>query len=206
MDAKAAEDPKLLAHFEGLVRKTAGRYQPRLEEDYDDICQFLRYKVWKALLSVDPEQLRTRALTSQYTALQLRDRYVFSCIANAVKDLLKRKRHNLLFIEDMTATRFEHYEGGNGTTAARDQRDAFDERYLREDDAFTKVDDDVLIPSTLTRDEREILLLMYLDYKPAEIAAQKAVPRKEVSAAMKTIREKMADWSPSGNQAVPIAA
>jgi RNA polymerase sigma factor (sigma-70 family) len=198
MDAKAAEDPKLLAHYEGLVRKTAGRYIHRLEEDYDDVCQFLRYKVWKALLSVDPEQLRKRALTSQYTVLELRDRYVFSCIANAVKDLLKRKKHNLLFIEDHTASRFDHFETGNTTE--------FDKRYLCEQDTFTHVDDEVLIPSTLTRAERDILLLMYLDYKPAEIAAQKAVPRKEVSAAMEAIKEKMADWRPNGSQAVPIAA
>jgi RNA polymerase sigma factor (sigma-70 family) len=206
MDAKAAEDPKLLAHYEGLVRKTAGRYVNRLEEDYEDVCQFLRYKVWKALLSVDPEQLRKRAQTSQYTPLELRDRYVFSCIANAVKDLLKRKRHNLLFIEDYTATEFDVYESGSTTGVGRNRRDEFDERYLCEQDTFTDVDVEVLIPSTLTRAEREILLLMYLDYKPAEIAAQKAVPRKEISAAMKTIREKMADWSPSHDQQVPVAA
>lgn len=205
MDAKAAEDPKLLAHYEGLVRKTAGRYVNRLEEDYDDVCQFLRYKVWKALLSVDPEQLRKRSQTSQYTPLELRDRYVFSCIANAVKDLLKRKKHNLLFIEDYTVTKFAHYEGGDNTSASRDRRDEFDERYLCEEDTFADPDVEVLIPSTLTRAEREILLLMYLDYKPAEIATHRAVPRKEISASMKTIREKMADWNP-GSQQVPVAA
>jgi RNA polymerase sigma factor (sigma-70 family) len=208
MDAKAAEDPKLLAHYEGLVRKTAARWNSLIEDDFDDVCQFLRFKVWKALLSADIARLKQKALTSKYTWVQLRDRYVFSCIANAVKDLLKKKKHNLLFIEDIAPTNLTDGGAGHWGGYSATMRDSFEQRYLSTNgEVFSGVEDEcVLIPSTLSKLEKDVLLLMYLDFKPAEIAEQTHVPKKEVSATMKTIREKMADWAPEGTSATPIAA
>lgn len=194
MDAKAAEDPKLLEHFEGLVKKTASRLDRYVEMEFEDICQFLRYKVWKALLSVDPKKLRKRALTSDFSALELRDRYVFSCVANGAKDVLKRKQHHLLFIDDVCGPTDEVSRPGGADELGHEN----ELRYFSEPDLADKVCDVALVPSTLTKVERDIVLLLYLDYNPTEIAAETATPRREVSGAIEQIKEKMADWNPAG--------
>lgn len=188
MDATAAKDPQLLAHYEGLILKTAGLNARYVEEEFEDICQFLRVRVWKALLAFDPAALRVQP-TTQKELEKSRDKYVFICVTNAVKDVLKKKRHNLLFIEDIASAEEHGIEANNG------QRAKFEERYLCSEEI--EIDDEPpLIPSTLTKTERSVLQLLYVGYKPAEIAGKIGLPRSEVSSATKAIREKMADWSP----------
>jgi hypothetical protein len=62
-----------------------------------------------------------------------RERYVCSCLKNQAKDLVKRKRRNELYIEDVSA----------------DSREAFEGRYLHADETqtFGSVDEgEVLLP------------------------------------------------------------
>jgi DNA-directed RNA polymerase specialized sigma24 family protein len=86
-----------LSDFEGLIFSTAVRYAPVIaDEDVEDIKQILRVKVWQALQAYD----RTRS-TQDVEA------FVFGCMYNRVKDLLKaQERRNdarngrQLYIED----------------------------------------------------------------------------------------------------------
>lgn len=180
----------LIRYYEGLVRKTAARYEPYLEEEFEDICQVFRVKVFRALLAFD----RTRSSLA-------RDNYVFGCLVNQAKDLLKKKKRNLLFIEDL-APRDDLTNGG--------VRDRFESQYLADDEVFAEIESDgVLIPSTLNLDERRVLVCLYLNYSQPEAAVRLGMQRNHVAIAVRTIREKMADWdpgAPSGqNVTQPVA-
>jgi len=98
MDAKHTHKNRSISHYEGLVRKTAASIEPFVEDDFDEICQFLREKVWKALDAFTPSRVRK---TSKYSPGQQLERFVFSCILNGKKDVLKKKRRNWLYIDDM---------------------------------------------------------------------------------------------------------
>jgi len=182
-----------MSHYEGLVRTTASLCAPYVEEDFDDICQFLRYKVWKALESFDPHKLRVK-VAGRLQVAAARDRYVYSCVQNGKKDVLKKKRHGLLFIEDLAPN-----ENASDVAAWKTgPRDAFEQRYLSIDDAFRHVEEELpTVPSTLTESEKAVVLLLYLDFKPTEIAARRGLPRKEITAIVQSVREKMADWNPA---------
>lgn len=174
-------DPHRVEFYEGLVRKTASRYVGIVQEDYEDLCQILRLKCWRALESFDPAK-----------ASQPVQGYVFSCVRNQVKDLLKRKRRNDLYIEDIAPK--GKIDGEVGL------RDSFEARYLRSDEerAFAEVlGDTPLIPSTLTTRERTVLVCLYLEYGHTDIAESLDLTKRDVSRAVKGIREKMADWKPS---------
>lgn len=191
-----------MSHYEGLVRTTASICAPYVEEDFDDICQFLRYKVWKALEAFEPSKLRVKVAGSAQIAAA-RDGYVYSCVQNGKKDVLKKKRHGWLFIEDIApvSERGESI-GGHHTFS----RSGFEQRYLSIEDAFRQVEDAIpTVPSTLTASEKAVVLLLYLDFKPAEIALERGLPRKEITALVGSIREKMADWNPASEPA-PLPA
>lgn len=180
-----------IRHYEGLVRATAGRYEKRLSGgamDFEDICAVLRIKIWKALADYDPAKKPNR------------DKYVFMCLTNHVKDLLKIKsRHpEALYVEDVAPT-----VNGNGAI-----RDAFELRYLSadEDNAFMAVlDEPPNLPNTLTQNERHVLVLMYHEYKLVEIGPVLGLSLSQVKSCAKGLREKMADWEPSAPQQ-PVAA
>ena len=199
MDARLAQDPQLLAHYEGLVRKTAGRIERIVEEEFEDICQFLRLKVWQALISFDPNSLKTKP-TSREHLEEMRDRYVFSCVQNGKKDVLKKKQHNLLLIDDLVMPATGVLSVGE-TCESPVTRDDFDHRYLSAIDRELEMVEEELptIPSTLTESERAVLLLLYLHFKTAEIAMHTSLPRKEINAIVRSIKEKMADWNPAGS-------
>jgi RNA polymerase sigma factor (sigma-70 family) len=169
-----------VAHYEGLVRKTASIYVNVVEEDYEDICQILRIKAWRALVSFDPAKSRTG-----------RDRYVFSCIKNQCKDLVKKKKRGELFIEDVAPA---NSNTGNGVI-----RDAFEQRYmmLTQEEAFAMIEDETpFLPSTLSNGEREVIGLLVLDFDYGEISRICKISRKDVATVVRGIREKMADWRP----------
>jgi DNA-directed RNA polymerase specialized sigma24 family protein len=123
-----------------------------------------------------------------------RERYVFSCVKNQAKDLVNRERRNELYIEDLSADRRETFEG----------------RYLHADETqtFGLFDDgEVLLPSTLTELERQVIALLYLDYSQREAATHLGLKRNEMERTVRTIRQKMADWRPTSLEAAtPIAA
>lgn len=189
-----------MSHYEGLVRTTAALCAPYVEEDFDDICQFLRFKVWKALESFEPHKLRVQVAGAVKIAAA-RDKYVYSCVMNAKKDVIKKKRYGILFIEDLAP------EVGTGTESHHSQtRHAFEQRYLSIQDAFAAIEQEMpTIPSTLTESEKAVVLLLYLDFTPAEIAQRRGMPRKEITVLVGSIREKMTDWNPTAEPA-PLPA
>lgn len=182
----AKRDPYTLDFYEGLIRKTASMYERLVEEDFDDLCQIFRLKAWRALGTYDPKRSSMPV-----------ERYVFSCVRNQVKDVLKKERNQMrrdgrseMLIEDIAPNDQE----GAG------MRDRFESRYMqvREDEAFAGANLDApLIPSTLDRTELQVVALLYAEYGQAEIALRIGLTKREVALAVKSIREKMADWRPS---------
>lgn len=177
-------DPYTVQFYEGLVRRTAAKFGDRIEEEYEDLLSILRIKCWRALESYDSTRSKMPV-----------ERYVFSCLYNQVKDLLKRQRRNHLYIEDVAPS-----------TAAKARRDAFDARYLcvDEDEVFAEVVEGTpLIPSTLSPAERRVIVYLYLEYTQADIALALNLTKREVAKTVKSIRQKMADWRPSGKAPMP---
>lgn len=159
--------------YEGLVRKTASLYTSRSQEPYEDLCQILRLKIWRALQSYDPTKSKLPV-----------ERYVFMCMKNQCKDVVNKRWREENFIEDL----------GEG--------DSFDEQYLAadHDQTFGEVEEGLpLIPSTLTLPERRLVALLYDGYSTAEVARKLGVPRRDCTALLTSVQGKMADWSPSAN-------
>ena len=169
-----------LAPFEGLIFTTAARYAPILDEDLDDIRQILRLKVWQALTRFDGSR-STKGVES----------YVFSCLRNRVKDLLKeqhrlneRRKGGPLHIEDLT-----------------DDLGRFEGRYLaaEDPDVFDLIEQSVELPSCLDETERAlVLVLLEGDFTRAEIALRIGVSRKRVVVIHRAVQEKLADFAPDG--------
>lgn len=190
MDAKRPHQQ--IYHYEGLVRKTAAMISSDVEDDFDEVCQFLREKVWKAVEAFTPERVRT---TSKYSPVQQCERFVFSCVQNGVKDLIKKKKRNLLFIEDISGRQQD--DGAEPT-------DHFNSKYLTIEDAYPSFAEVPLIPSTLDDLERRVLCMTYDGYSTAEIAIEVKAPKREVLDAAARVRRKMADWKPGTGADVPM--
>jgi RNA polymerase sigma factor (sigma-70 family) len=200
MRAETASDPKLIASYEGMIRKTASLTADNCEEDFEDICQVFRITAWKALLSFDPTAVTSG---SKYTPEEQRDRYVFSCIKNRGKDFLKRPKRNPVYIEEITSDADSVAESHCVTP------DNFMSKYLRvaEEEVFGS--DAFTLPLSLTARERRIVTFLYLGFDNGEIGEQLGIKRKQVATLVRGIRVKMADWAPPGwqsKQEEPAAA
>lgn len=174
MGPRAGERTEI-SFYEGLVRKTAAMCAPVVQEDYDDIVSILRIKVWRALEAFDPTRSDMPV-----------ERYVFSCLQNQKKDLLKRRRRREVFFEDLTAA--DSYEP-----------------CVSSEVVYGDVEAELpVIPSTLTRLEVDVVLRLYTDCSQRETAILLGLSRAEMERTVKGIRTKMADWRPSG--ATPVSA
>lgn len=171
-----------LQHYEGLIFATAARYAPILDYDVEDVRQILRIKVWQALEAYD-ESRGDKGLES----------FVFSCVKNRVKDLLKeqdrlntRRNGGQHYIEDFSDD-FGNFEG----------------RYLAaESEELRELEEaDLGLPSTLTEIEVCVVRLLVLDYRRSEIAVLLGVSRQKIRAAHAAVQVKMADWAPSSEPA-----
>lgn len=180
-----------LAPFEGLIYATAKRYADDLDDDLDDIRQVLRIKVWKTLVAFEGDRARIYAGDLE----KARESFVFSCLRNLVKDLLKqqyrlneRRRGTALHIEDLT-----------------DDLGSFEGRYMSVEDQeiHELVEGSVQLPSTLSELERALVkvLLTGDDFTRAEIALRLGVGRKRVLAIHRSVQAKLADWAPDGHAA-----
>jgi RNA polymerase sigma factor (sigma-70 family) len=171
-----------LADYEGLIFSTSARYAPILDDDAEDIQQILRMKVWRALEVFDP---RRSALSEE--------NYVFGCVRNQVKDLLKsQSRRN-----DARGGQLDYIDGKTEVTRA-----GFELEYLSESDelVFASVEEaDYPLPSTLSVMERAVVWLLILDFNQTEISRQLGVSRAKVRSAHQSVRDKMADWKPGVN-------
>lgn len=175
--------PHEVEFYEGLVRKTAQRLGG-LEMEREDVEQELRIKVFQALGSYDPARAR-----------QTVQGYVFTCVYNRTKDLMKRPRRGVLHIEDLC--------GDPATEYGRLARERFERRYLCDDGEI--IPDDVpVLPNTLSAEERSLVFLLWNDYSRREAGRQLGCTTREVEARLRSIRMKLADWAPTG-EGVPEA-
>lgn len=143
------------------------------------MCQLLRLKVAQALVAFDASR----------SGMETKD-YVFGCMRNRVKDLLKeqdrrnrRRGGGQLHVEDISE---------------RDSR--FESRYFQVSDeqAFLAVEDEWMpLPATLTELERHVVYFLLLDLNQTEIARELGVSRERVRSAHRSVETKMEDWRPS---------
>lgn len=174
-----------LSHYEGLIFSTARRLLGVVEMEMEDMQQVLRVKCWKALRAYDPKKSRMSE-----------ENYVFMCVRDQAKDLARKKRRHELHIEQLVQ------DVGDVGGA----KDRFESRYLSTDDEveFSSAEDEgVLLPNTLSELEREVILLLYRDFKQSEAARHLGLGRYEMERAMKGIRTKLADWNPGAREDEP---
>lgn len=177
-----------LANYEGLIFSTAARYASILDDDLEDIQQILRVKVWRSLGKYDPKRSKMDV-----------ERWVFQCVRNQVKDLLKSQTRR-------NAAR----NGSQGYIEDESVTPAFEARYLSEsaDEVYgASEDENVKLPSTLTDMERSVVYLLMLDLNQTEIAGVLKITRDQVRRLHAKVQEKMQDWRPGSSAApVPVAA
>lgn len=229
MTVGTSADVELVKTYGGLVFTTARIYVNVVEYELEDIQQILWIKVWKARAAYNPE----RSSMSEKN-------YVFSCVKNQCKDLVKHARRRAqaradaiaagvgipaddvdkellaAFLPDGQPTADLYVEAvaadvnsSPSPDAPVSGRDSFEAQYLRtdRDDVYGHIEDDgLLIPSTLTGGEQRVLALLYADYSQVEVAVRLGISKREVERAVKAIREKMADWSPSSSEAEAVRA
>jgi RNA polymerase sigma factor (sigma-70 family) len=180
-------DSQQLAFYEGLVRRTAAIYCPRIDDEYEDVVAILRVKVWRSLNAYDPSRSRLPV-----------ERYVFSCVANQVKDLLKRKRRHEVYIDDVSRT----------TVDGDELMPAYMQEFLSigHDEVFGDVEAELPeFPESLSELEREVVVRLYLDNNHRRIAVELNVTRMEIDRTVDSIRVKMAEQYPAVSRQ-PIAA
>lgn len=181
MAAADANDPEILRSYEGLIFATTRRIAPFVEEDPEDIRQIFRLKVWRALVAFDSSRCSTD-----------RDRYVFMCVANQKKDLLKRLRRGERSIEELTSL---------GGPDARLQSDRFERRHgliTDHDSVYGSVDDSGFrLPNTLTATEQDVICLLYEGYLQTEVRDTLGLSTGEMERTVKSVRAKLADWRPA---------
>lgn len=170
--------------YEGLIHSTAARYAPYLDDDFEDIAQLLRLKVWQARRSYDPA-----------LATQTEEGYVFSCVVNRVKDMLKaqsrlnkRRQGGQLYIEDCAASSPAAFEAMHFSTNGDPVLDAVQEEKVE-------------LPSTLTHVEARVVVLLLLDLRQTEISVVLGIPRARVRAAHAAAKEKLASPGQGQGQA-----
>lgn len=168
-------------HYEGLVFATARRYERYVELEFEDFTQLLRIKVWRALEAYDPAR---SAMTVK--------RYVFQCVANQVKDVLKKKRRGEVHLEDVAGVRT-----GDGKLDADSTRFAANFLSISEEEAFREVEEvEVNLPETLTTDEHRVAVMLIEDFTQPDIAAAMEIRLGLVRAMVASIKLKMAANSP----------
>lgn len=168
-----------------------------VEDDLDDIRQFYRLKAWAALRSFDADKAQSTCSVCREPCADgdrcPRCKYVFICLKNAEKDMLKKRRRGHVFIEDQAPT-VDRYDGDG-----QRRSNWFEERFLStdHDEVYGRVDDgQPLLPNTLSDLEVRVVVALYRGYRQSEIARSMPLAKGELDRLMVSIREKMADWRP----------
>lgn len=184
-----AEIEQLLPEFEGLVFETARQIVlGGVELEFDDVRQLLRIKVWRAITAFDVRRAGPMPLR----------RFVFGCVLNLRKDLERRPRRHTDSIERIRERSIDACEG--------ERSDWFDLRYLSVDaeQVYGEIEDELRLPSTLDRVERA-LVAMTMQGRPAQqIEADLGLSCAQRKQAMRTVREKLADWQPTPARQAPL--
>lgn len=167
--------------YEGLIFKTATLIEEFVEIDLEEIRQRMRIKVWRALVSYSP--LRAK---------QSLDGYVFSCVVNEKKDILKQVRRYDYHMDEL-----ERQAG---------QSEEFEAQYLclSVEEVFGRVGQESLkLPATLTELERQVVGLLYEGWMQTEIRRGLKLSARAIDDLVRSIREKMADWRPPASERTP---
>lgn len=171
-----------VARYEALIHVHASRVVGLVDDDFEDVVQAYRIKVWQALTSFNP------AKWARHPAEEAERRYVFMCLKNAEKDALKKRRRPESFLEDMTPI-----EGDTTTVMGS----------VDHDDVYGEVDEGrAQLPNTLTLLELHVVVLLYRDYSQAEARRQLGIEKREMERTMRSVRTKLADWSPTADDVV----
>lgn len=171
-----APGPTDIPYYEGLIHKTASMYVRLVDDDFDDIVSILRVKVWKALSAYDPAKVKTQTI----------EKYVFMCVRNQCKDLIRKKRRPEVLMHDLVPADGDAPESWMHQLATDHEQE------------YGGVEqEELLVPSTLSELERRIVAWLYLDRTHKEVAGLLGLTRAEMERAVRTIRQKMADWRPS---------
>jgi hypothetical protein len=190
-----SQNPELLKHYEGLVYKTALLTAPLVEEDFDDIVQLLRIKVWRVLIAWDPA--RAPKLVARVGLDEARDRSVFAWLKNYQRDLIKKKRRGEVSL-DAGIGGNDGMDDNVGTFHGTRPEITVGTAFGAEDVGYVHVEAGMpLIPSTLTDPELRVVCLLYSEYRQSEVAVFLELPKREVERLVRSIRTKMADWAPS---------
>jgi DNA-directed RNA polymerase specialized sigma24 family protein len=190
-----------LVPFEGLIHQTARMFAAQVGREEDDLAQELRVRVWKAATSFNRDKAKRR-VRSRQEELELLKRYVYMAVANKIKDYkrdaaraaARRERDGVtavLYIEDVRVTHGDD---------DRDRQEAFDGvfHFIDRDDVFREVDEGkFVLPSSVTRLEANVLLLLVMELLRNEIALRLGITRREVDLAVGSLRVKLADWAPT---------
>lgn len=178
-----------LAKYRGLIYKTALLYVSSVDGEVDDLVQELSIKVWKALLAYNPRHVSGKE----------ERRYVFMCLVNLTKDWKRypnRTARATDYIEDLAAA--ETPEIGSGFQS----RDSFEMQHgltSSHDSVYGDVDEgDLLLPNTLTDDERQMIALLLTGLQQIEAGKTIGLDKRGVERIMRRIRLKLADWRPGG--------
>lgn len=166
-----------LESYEGLVHSTARKYEDPARKrgvELEDFEQILRIKVWWAI--------EHYSLTSD---LPVR-RFVFGCLTNQVKDVLKRKRNQDAHLEDMMGASTTGSEGEIGADSTRNAL-----RYLSvsEEDTFADLLDE--LPNTLTEEELHVAEKLIAGWQQYRIAEEMQVSLGRVRAHIAALRLKL---------------
>lgn len=176
--------------YRGLIHKTAILYLGVAEGDLDDLVQLITIKVWKALEAYDCTHSRKGKLPMTERA------FVFMCVKNMTKDWVRYPRKGSLYIEDLApAHGGPEFEPGSGFQS----RDRFESRNglaTDHDEVYATVEDELLLPNTLTVEERRMIALLMTGLQQIEAGAELGLDKRGVERTMRRIRIKLADWSP----------
>jgi DNA-directed RNA polymerase specialized sigma24 family protein len=167
-----------IRYYEGLVAHTATMYLDVLRVEREDLEQVLRFTIWRALENYTATRWNSHGHDAN--GRSARERFAFYCMRNQIKDLLKARGRRDAAKPDWM---------GDSITGVR-------EVYL-EDVASERCFEDKYLPTTLTGDERQVVVLLYLDFSQAEIARMLSVRPRDIGVRVASVRTKMADWRPA---------
>lgn len=172
-----------LQPYAGLVHKTAALVLPSVPLEFDDIVQALWLKVMYALQRHDAARHR---MTERA--------YVFMAVTDKVKDLRRLRRRPECYIEDLRFQSQDKWDHENGLAVDADV-------------TFAEAEDEpVVLPSTLTDEEREVISLLLIGYRQAEAGRELGWAPRRIERTMLSIRTKLADWAPDSSAPTLVQA
>lgn len=183
-----------LSQFEGLVRATARKFAAQVKWDEGDLEQELRVRVWRAVETYSTSRAKGTL-----------EKYVFMAVTNKIKDYKRdaareadrRERYGISFsyIEDTHMPAAPSSMEGTG-----DPREVFDayHNFVTRDEIYGEIEEGkFVLPSSVTRLEANVLMLLMMEMTRTEVALRLGLSRMAVEALVNSLREKFSDWEPT---------